>query len=82
LARARQALDEAGLDDARTAEFTQRLRDLDADIRFLRIGNSIHNMHYADSLIRALDDKLRAVCRDLNIDEPAVDLPTGAETAE
>jgi len=55
---------------------TQRLRDLDDDLQFIRVGNSIHNMHYADSLIRALVDKLRAICRELNVPEPTINLPT------
>jgi hypothetical protein len=58
------------------AEITQRLHDLEDDLQFLCVGNSIHNMHYADSLTRALVDKLRAVCSDLGIDEPMVNLPS------
>ena len=82
LSRAREAVRAANLDETRTAEITQRLRDLEDDLQFLRVGNSIHNMHYADSLTRALVDKLRAICRELNIAEPAVNLPTGAGLAE
>jgi hypothetical protein len=52
------------------------LQDVEADLRFLEVGNSIHNMHYAGSLIQALIDKLRPVCRDLNIEEPTANLPT------
>src|SRR3990172_5846603 len=77
LARAREALGVAGLDEAHTAALTQRLRDLDDDLQFLRVGNSIHNMHYADSLTRAVVDELGAICRDLNIEEPTINLPTG-----
>lgn len=76
LARAHEALGAAGLDEAHTAEFAGRLQNLEEDLRFLRVGNSIHNMHYADSLIHALVDKLRAVCRDLSIPEPTIKLPT------
>jgi predicted CXXCH cytochrome family protein len=82
LTRAREAIAGAGLDEARAAELTQRLRDLDDDLQFLRVGNSIHNMHYADSLVRAVVDKLRAICRELNLAEPTINLPTGAGLGE
>lgn len=79
---AREALGAAGLDEPRTAEIAQQLRDLEDDLQFIRVGNSIHNMHYADSLTRALVDKLRAICQELKIDEPSVNLPTGAGLVE
>jgi hypothetical protein len=58
------------------------LRDLDEDLQFLRVGNSIHNMHYADSLTLALVDKLRAICRELNIPEPTINLPASPGLVE
>jgi predicted CXXCH cytochrome family protein len=82
LLRARDAVGGAGLDEIRAAEITHRLRDLDDDLKFIRVGNSIHNMHYADSLIRAVVDKLRAICRELNIAEPTINLPTGTGLGE
>jgi predicted CXXCH cytochrome family protein len=82
LSRAREAVRVANLDETRTAEVTQGLRDLEDDLQFIRVGNSIHNMHYADSLTRALVDKLRAICRELNIAEPAVKLPAGTGLVE
>ena len=82
LLRARDAVGGAGLDETRAAEIAQRLRDLNDDLQFLRIGNSIHNMHYADSLIRAVVDKLSAICRELNIPEPTINLPTGTGLGE
>jgi predicted CXXCH cytochrome family protein len=78
LVRAREAVTGASLDEQRTTQVKQRLRDLEDDLQFLRVGNSIHNMHYADSLTVALLDKLRAICRELNIAEPTIELPTGA----
>jgi predicted CXXCH cytochrome family protein len=75
LSRAREAIPAAGVDETRGAEITRRLQDLDADLQFLRVGNSIHNMHYADSLVRALVESLRGISRELNIDEPAIELP-------
>jgi len=82
LLRAREAVPGASLDESRKAEVTQRLRELEDDLQFLRAGNSIHNMHYADSLTRALVDKLRAICIELNIAEPTIDLPTSAGLVE
>jgi hypothetical protein len=32
-------------------------------------------MHYADSLVRALVDHLHAIRRELNIEEPAIEMP-------
>jgi hypothetical protein len=82
LSRAREALAAADLDETRTAEVTRRLQNLDDDLQFLRVGNSIHNMHYADSLADALLHELRAVCRELGIAEPTVNLPSGTGIVE
>ncbi len=75
LSRAREAASAAKLDESHTMQIKKRLGDLEDDLQFLRIGNSIHNMHYADSLLRALVDKLRAICRELKTAEPAIELP-------
>jgi predicted CXXCH cytochrome family protein len=75
LSRAREALTAATLDEKQKTEFTQRLRDLGDDLQFVRVGNSIHNMHYADSLVQALVNNLRAISRDLDIAEPTIHLP-------
>jgi predicted CXXCH cytochrome family protein len=82
LVRAREALTAANLDESKATEIAQRLGDLQDDLEFLRVGNSIHNMHYADSLTRALVDKLRAVYRDLSIAEPTFNLPPGIGAQE
>jgi predicted CXXCH cytochrome family protein len=75
LVRAREAVTGASLDEQRTTQVKQRLRDLEDDLQFLRVGNSIHNMHYADSLARALVKNLIAISRELNIAEPSIELP-------
>jgi predicted CXXCH cytochrome family protein len=75
LTRAREAVSAANLDATRAAEVAGRLQDLEADLQFLRVGNSIHNMHYADSLVRALVENLRGVSGELNIEAPAIEMP-------
>jgi predicted CXXCH cytochrome family protein len=74
LSRAREAIPAANFEEAHAAEVAQRLRDLEGDLQFLQVGNSIHNMHYADSLVRALVERLRAISRELNIDEPTIEM--------
>ena len=55
---ARAALVTTELDESQKAGLTQRLHEVEADLQFLQVGNSIHNMHYAGSFIQALIDKL------------------------
>jgi len=75
LSRVREALSAAKLDQTQIVQITNRLQDLSGDLQFLRVGNSIHNMHYAGSLLNALVDKLRAICVELKIPEPVIELP-------
>jgi len=77
LTRARDALSASGLAQERRVEVAQSLQKLEDELQFFRVGNSIHNMHYADSSIRALVDKLRTICSELGIAEPSVDVPSG-----
>jgi predicted CXXCH cytochrome family protein len=82
IVRAREAAGDARRDAAPADGVAQRLSDLEDDVQFVRVGNSIHNMHYADSLIRAVVDKLREICRELNIAEPTINLPAGVGLGE
>jgi len=82
LTRAREALPGANLDANQAAEITRRLSDLNDDLQFIRVGNSIHNMHYADTLVRALVDQLQAICRELNVAVPTINLPNGTGLGE
>jgi predicted CXXCH cytochrome family protein len=82
LSRARDAVGGSNLDEASKSEMAQRLQKLADDLQFLRVGNSIHNMHYADTLIRSLVDQLRSTCRDLGIAEPTINLPSESELLE
>lgn len=82
LPRIRNAIGGSDLDATHKSELKKTLQDLEKDLHFLRVGNSIHNMHYADSLLRNLVDKVRVICRNLGIAEPQgivepdIDLPT------
>jgi predicted CXXCH cytochrome family protein len=82
LKRVRETITASNFEEPRNAEIMQRLRDLNDDLQFLQVGNSIHNMHYADSLSRALVENLRAICRELNIAEPNIELPTVSGAVE
>ena len=75
LVRVRDAIPAANLDETQTADIRRRSSELEHDLKFLRVGNSIHNMHYADSLARALVKNLIAISRELNIAEPSIELP-------
>jgi predicted CXXCH cytochrome family protein len=72
---ARTALESADLTADKKAELTKRLDDLDHDAKFLRVGNGIHNIHYADELTRTLIDRTKEACKELKTPEPEVTLP-------
>ena len=44
----------------------------------MHAGNDIHNGHYASELTGKLVEELTALCRDLNLDPPDVQLPERA----
>ena len=75
----RDAFSSADLAEDRTAAISQQLDELQHDLDFLRIGNGIHNIHYADSLTRMLVEQLSGLCRELEIDEPQITLPEKEE---
>ncbi len=49
--------------------------DLRHDLDLLTKGNDIHNMHYATKVVREVNQRLAAVCRQLKVEEPKVSLP-------
>ncbi|MHB1037212.1 MAG: NapC/NirT family cytochrome c [Pirellulales bacterium] len=75
LKEVRAAVKSAGLPDARQTEINASLDGVQHDLDFLRIGNDIHNMHYAARLHQALVDRLSALCRELKLPEPKVTPP-------
>ncbi len=82
MSRVDEALSVASLDETRAAEIEKKLGELEDDLNFIRVGNGIHNIHYATSLIRALVKQLSEFCRELNIEEPQVVLPTKIDLLE
>jgi predicted CXXCH cytochrome family protein len=75
LNQAREATSAADLDVSRTVEVSRKLDDLGDDLEFLRVGNSIHNMHYADTLLHSLVEHLQEIHRELEIEAPTISLP-------
>jgi nitrate/TMAO reductase-like tetraheme cytochrome c subunit len=75
LTRVRDALPASDVAAAQLEKTKAHLQDLEHDLNFLRVGNGVHNIHYADALTRSLIAKLSAVCRQLEIEEPEIVLP-------
>jgi predicted CXXCH cytochrome family protein len=80
--RVDEAFRVANLDETRAAEIEKTLGELEDDLNFIRVGNGIHNIHYATSLIRELVNQLSEICRELNIEEPQVALPAQIDLLE
>ena len=82
--RVRQAISSRSATDASSAEPASEMADLEHDLNFLRVGKSVHNVHYADSLVRALATRLGDLCRELEISPPDIVLPEmeGSEASE
>jgi hypothetical protein len=75
----RDAFASADLPADRADAISQQLDQLQHDLDFLRVGNGIHNIHYADTLTRALVEQISALCRELEMDEPQITLPEEEE---
>jgi hypothetical protein len=76
---ARDALESAHLEADRSAAVRAQLERLQDDLNFLRVGNGIHNIHYASTLTRALVEQLSSLSHELKIDKPSVTLPEKME---
>jgi nitrate/TMAO reductase-like tetraheme cytochrome c subunit len=73
--RIQTALSEATLEPQDRTGLSQRLQDVQHDVRFLHAGNDIHNSHYASELVTKLLNEMTAMCTQLQIDVPAVQVP-------
>ena len=75
LTRIRAALPAAKVSADRSQAIAKQLDDILHDVTFLRVGDGIHNIHYADHLTRTLVDPLTELCRELKIEAPEIALP-------
>ncbi|MFH1267366.1 MAG: cytochrome c3 family protein, partial [Planctomycetota bacterium] len=60
-ARVRAALESAGLLDDRLSAIAAQLQQCQDDLDFLRVGNGIHNIHYARTLTRGVVERLSSL---------------------
>lgn len=72
---ARKALASAKLAEQRKASVAKELDRIESDLQFVGRGNDIHNVHYANELVRALLKQLSQICGELRLPEPKVALP-------
>jgi nitrate/TMAO reductase-like tetraheme cytochrome c subunit len=72
---AREALTTAKLPEAQATSLADRLETIQHDLAFLRSANGIHNVHYATTLTSTALERLTAMCRELKLPEPKVELP-------
>lgn len=75
LHRIRAALPGAELSADRSRTMAAQLDDVVHDLAFLRVGNGIHNIHYADYLTRNLVNRLTELCQEVKIEVPEIALP-------
>jgi nitrate/TMAO reductase-like tetraheme cytochrome c subunit len=72
---AQDALATAGPSSDQGLRLGEQLTEIQHDVDFLRIGNDIHNLHYASTLAEALVTQLVAVSEELGIKKPQIALP-------
>jgi hypothetical protein len=75
LPQLREALQTAVIPAQQRTELTSQLADIQHDLEFLRVGNGIHNVHYASTLTRVAAEKLAAVHEALQLPPPRITLP-------
>ncbi len=69
------AVKKGGLPADRAEKIATEAASLRHDMEMLRRGNDVHNMHFAANLVRQTLDRLTALCRELKIEPPKVELP-------
>ena len=82
LQRVRKALEPSKLAADRRDKVRAQLDQWENDVGFLCAANSIHNIHYATTLMRAVAEQLTALCKELKIDEPKIAIPEMTEKKE
>jgi nitrate/TMAO reductase-like tetraheme cytochrome c subunit len=73
--RARAALKSAELAPGRAETLAKELDAVQNEFSFLRVGNDIHNIHFAGKLEQSLLDRVSAACRELKIEPPKAAIP-------
>jgi hypothetical protein len=79
LGRLREAVGQSALSETEQLDVRTELDKVEHDLNFLREGNGIHNIHFADKLVHALADRLRELSRRLNVEEPQFELPKASD---
>jgi hypothetical protein len=65
----------AGLPAEKSEKISADAVNLRHDLELLGRGNDVHNMHFAFNLVRQAVDRLTALCREVKIEPPKVELP-------
>lgn len=73
--RVQTAIADLDLEPAELADLRSKINKIEHDTNFLKIGNGIHNIHYASTLARVLFKEIADVCREVGIPEPTNTLP-------
>jgi predicted CXXCH cytochrome family protein len=74
--RIREALPSAAIAADRRADLAVELKNLQHDLDFVRVGNDVHNVHYAAKVNQSVVSQITAICREVNVPAPKVTLPT------
>ncbi len=74
-----KALKASSLDQRESEAVASQLEAVKHDLNFLRVGNGIHNIHYATTLTGRLLERVLALCRQLKVAEPKATLPRRVE---
>ena len=69
------AAKKGGLPADRAEKVATEAANVRHDLQMLRLGNDVHNMHFAANLVRQSQQRLAALCREVKIAEPKVSLP-------
>lgn len=69
------AAKKGGLPAGQAEKIATDAGNLRHDLDLLNHGNDVHNMHFAVNLVRQSQQRLAALCREVKIAEPKVELP-------
>ena len=69
--RLREALKSTKLKEERLKTVQEELGKLQDDLNFLRVGNGVHNIHYANAVTKVVWERLGALCKEVGVAGPA-----------